>query len=232
MSGRRSLPQSTLVILVVAAALLALTNVTTVVVHRRVRPLPDELMRVSSLNMETSVGTWFTLVLLAVAGALALLAAWAAGPGAERRGWAAAAGLLLLLSLDDKIQLHERLPEYFGVERGSLATHDWLLPGVILLLIALIAVTVLARGLPRQAQWGLLLATVVFFAGAVGVEGVSGFVNRSAETETSLLRKTVFALMILEETLEMLGASISVSTVLGHLSRAGWLRPAVSPSST
>lgn len=215
-------------LLVSAVVLLALTNIATMAVHRRVRPLPDELMRVSSLNMETSVGTWFTVVLLAVAGALALLAAWAAGPGGERRGWAAAGGLLLLLSLDDKIQLHERFPDYFGIERGSLATHDWLLPGVALLSIALVVVASLARGLPRRARRGLVLATVVFFAGAVGVEGVSGLVTRSAETETSLLRMTVFGLMIVEETLEMLGATMAVSIVLGHLGERGLVRPAES----
>lgn len=163
-------------------------------------------------------------MLTAVAGALALLAAWGASGPRQRRGWLAVAALLILLSIDDKVQFHERLPDYLGMERGALATHEWLLPGIVLLGLALVVVVALARSLPQVPRRWLLVALVVFVMGAVGAEGLSGLLVRGAETETGTLRRLVFALMILEESLEMLGSSLAVAVLLGHLRAEGVLR--------
>lgn len=222
-AGRRSSIQ-VLGVLIAVILLLAAANVVTVVVDRRVRPLPRELLRVFDLNAEASLGTWFALVLMALAGGLALLAAWGTVRGAERWGWLAVAALLMVLSMDDQVQFHERLPDYLGIERGTLATHEWLLPGLVLLGAALVAVAALARHLPRVPRLGLLAALGVFLLGAVGLEGLSGLLVRAAEEETSLLRMQVFALMVIEESLEMLGPAIAIVVVLAHLRTQGVLR--------
>lgn len=224
MSPERRFATTVLAGLSAVVVLLAAANVATVVVDRRVRTLPEELLRVFNLNVESSLGTWLSIVLTALAGGLALLAAWGSADRRQRWGWLAVAGLLILLSVDDKVQFHERLPDYLGMERGSLATHEWLLPGIVLLGLALVVVVVLARHLPRVPRRWLLVALVVFVAGSVGAEGLSGLLVRGAEGETGTLRRLVFGLMILEESLEMLGSALAVAVILGHLRADGVLR--------
>lgn len=211
-------------ILLTLVAVLTAAFVATFTVHTWVRPLPTELVRLFALNNESSLGTWLSVVLMAVAGVLALVAAWAAPDRAERWGWLAVGGLMMLLSIDDKVQLHERLPDYLGIERGSMATHEWLLPGVALLGAALVAVVLLARHLPRRSLRGLLVALDLFIGGAVVMEGLSGVLIRGTEQVSDSLRLQVHLLTALEECLEMAAPAVAVVVIVHHLRATGVLR--------
>lgn len=178
-----------------------------------------ELTRWLDINSETSVATWFTIGLLQLA-AMVMAVAAAASHGRQRAGWVALSVALLLLSLDEKILIHERLPVLLGMEQGSLPTHEWLLPGVLIALTALTVLLVLVRPLPRPVRGGLLLALLVYGSGAVGMELLSGLAVRQLD-DGHLVRQLMPVWEWIEESLEMVGAVLAVATVLQHLERIG-----------
>lgn len=170
------------------------------------------------MNAEASVATWFNVGLLQLVAGLAVVAAVAASTRRDRVAWASLATAVALLSLDEKISVHETLPALLGMDTGSLVTHEWLLPGVGLALVALAVLTVLLRPLPRQVRLGLLVALVVYGSGAVGVELVSGMAVRGLEIDHPV-RVLMPVWEWIEESLEMVGCIIAMASVLTHLAR-------------
>jgi hypothetical protein len=183
------------------------------------------LPRWLDMNTETSIATWFNVGLLQLVAALAVVAAIAAATRRERVAWASLAVAVTLLSVDEKISIHESLPELLGMSQGDMATHEWLIPGVAIALIALLALTFLLRPLPRPVILGLLLAMTVYGAGAVGMETLSGMAVRSLEIGHPI-RDLATVWEWIEETLEMLGCVLAFATILRHLERVGVYDPA------
>lgn len=172
------------------------------------------------MNAEQSVATWFNVGLLQLAAGLAVLGAIAVATRRERIAWSALAVAIFLLSLDEKISIHEALPSLLGMGQGDLVTHEWLIPGVAIALAALAALVPLLRPMPRPLVLGLLSAMVVYGAGAVGVELLSGIAIRTLEIEHPL-RQLMPVWEWIEESLEMLGCILAISALLQHLERIG-----------
>lgn len=130
---------------------------------------------------------WLVLavgILGAALAALAMMVAAAASRTRERSGWLCLSVALLLLSLDEKVLIHERLPVLLGMEHGSLPTHEWLLPGVLMALAALSALLVLVRPLPPQVRTGLLLASWSTAAAPWGWSCSAALVSDSSTAST------------------------------------------------
>lgn len=172
------------------------------------------------MNAEQSVATWFNVGLLQLAAGLAVLGAIAVATRRERVAWSALAIAIFLLSLDEKISIHEALPTLLGMGQGDLVTHEWLIPGVAIALAALAALVPLLRPMPRPLLLGLLGAMVVYGAGAVGVELLSGIAIRTLEIEHPV-RQLMPVWEWIEESLEMLGCILAISALLQHLERIG-----------
>lgn len=176
------------------------------------------------MNSEFSIATWFNVTLLVLVAALAAVAAVAGATPRIRLAWGSLAVAVALLSLDEKVSIHEVLPELLGMARGTLATHEWLVPGIIIALIGLGVLAFLMRPLPRPAVVGLLAAAAVYGVGAVGVELVTGLATRSLEI-THPIRVLMPVWEVVEESLEMLGCVIAITTLLAHLRRTGVYDP-------
>lgn len=185
--------------------------------------LPAGIWQWFDLNAESSVGTWFSVSLLLLIGVGAALAAVAEPSRRDRLGWAVIAICATVLSLDDKISMHERLPEFFSIERATLATHEWLVPGIAITVVGVAILAYSARTLDRPVRHGLLLALAVFLLGALVIEGLSGYFVRSFPVAHPL-RASLATWVLIEETLEMLGSIIALATIHSHLDRRGVLR--------
>jgi len=172
------------------------------------------------LNEEYSFGAWFSVVVLALVAAAAAIAAMAE-TGRRRVAWGTLAFLVCLLSIDDKIMVHERLPELFGIERQTMATHEWLLPGLIIGGIGVAVLWYLVQALDRPVKWGLLCGLVVFAFGAIVVEGFTGALTRQLSPEWA--RAAMPHWVLLEEVLENVGSIIALVTIFNHLDRTGVL---------
>lgn len=177
------------------------------------------------MNAEHSVATWFNVGLLQLVAGLAVVAAVASARPRERWAWGSLAVAVALLSLDEKISIHESLPDLLGMAKGSLVTHEWLVPGVAIALVALVPLSVLLRPLPRQVILGLVVALLLYGGGAVGVELVSGLAVRALEIDHPV-RQLMPVWEWVEESLEMLGCVAAMAAIVTHLQRVGVHDPA------
>lgn len=135
--------------------------------------------------------------------------------GVDNRAWALVALALFLMSMDETAQVHERV--------GSLVQP--ILPDIGVLYFGWVAVGVLGaaivapffvrfvRQLPDRTRMQLILAAIVFLAGAIGVEMVTGEYMSRTEDKLSL---TYIFLSHIEELLEMLGLIILLRALLQH----------------
>ncbi|WP_176611629.1 hypothetical protein [Actinomadura sp. WMMB 499] len=210
-------PRGPLLIAVGTTVLLLVTDFALRTYHEYVEPIPG-LRRLFNIGSESNLATWWnSLLLLAVAGT-ALLAALltergAAGRGPGRTTWLALAAVTAWLSIDETVQVHERLT---GVGKAwadglgmSVPTYAWVLPGAAMALAGVLAAVLWARGLPRDQRLGLLGALAVYITGALVVEAFNGWVNRRGAEEIYAIGTTI------EEGMEM-GACLLALAVLAR----------------
>lgn len=170
---------------------------------------------VFDLSQEKSVGTWFTtLLLVAAALSAAALAAVSPSRSAVRRGWLALAGLIVLLSLDEVVAMHERV--------GAIVQRAMNLPGALFLVWVVPAVLiVLAFGywqraffaqLPRALRKRLLLAGATYVGAAAGLEVVESAIAVGGHFNT-----VAFSFVeVIEEVLELLAVTWAFLAMLDH----------------
>lgn len=174
------------------------------------------------VNSEPTFITWYSILKLAgIAVILAIIA------GSERRAqtkwwrhWYALSGVILLLSLDEFLQIHERLAaptrSLFGIVSGPFYL-AWVIPGVLLVLAtaALFLRFVLAQ--PKQVRLTIFIAAALFVAGALGLEVVAsagysfGGMTSALEEFLEMSGMSVFVFGLLLKLRETTNRSIAVS---------------------
>jgi hypothetical protein len=191
---------SAVTLVILAASLLAAAV-------NRVTPI-EAWQEFLGVGQEGNLPTWWNASLLFTVAVSAVVASMLSdGDKSPRRAWWIVAGAATYMSLDETASLHERLGD--GIERTPIGPHTygWLLPGIF---VAAAGVTVLlfaGRHLPRASAPRLGAALACYGAGAVGVEGINGWLDA---------RDVPFAVAIgttVEEALEM-GASVFAVTVI------------------
>ena len=142
------------------------------------RGLLAVVARVLDVDAEASLPTTFSVLLWA--GLTAVLVVLAVLRRLSGQSWGAHLALAAvagLLTLDEGSSLHEELARITGqfVDGGSVPTFEWLLPGVVVVLAVGAVLLRLAREVAPSLRRRLVVAGVVFLAGAVGFEALSGF---------------------------------------------------------
>lgn len=164
------------------------------------------------VGREINVPTWFSAGLWIVAAVLA--GYFARHAPRNRRSWVLFAVVCAMASLDETLELHERLDVLGNAIAEHLPVHlgfTWVIPGAVIALAVVALLIRLVLNLPRGPRLGLLLAGAVFMIGAVGVESLSGlYIGRET------LPWQFFLLTLIEETLEMTGEALAVASLL-HL---------------
>lgn len=170
---------------------------------------------------ESSIPTWYSSVLLALAGFLAALAGWAEkarGRGLVRY-WQGLAMAMFYVSMDEVAQIHERIedvmPAWLTDPFGEWITvHPWVVVGLPVALLFGVLYIPFLRALPARTRRWFLVAGMVFVAGALGGESLHGvvYVHVGGGVFTSLA-------ILMEESLEMAGVVIFIYGLLDHLHR-------------
>lgn len=171
------------------------------------------------LDSEAGLGTWFAVVQLALAAVIAALIALAQrGRGASWLGWAGAATLLAVMSMDEQVLLHESLGlvgSRLGVTVGGQQV--WFVPALVLVLAVGIALLPFVVRLPRRTRRGLLGGGALYLLGAVGFEALSWvWVVVIADDPAAALSPVVGMLQLGEETLELLAVTVVIATLLDY----------------
>jgi len=195
------------------------------------------MIRRFDLNAEGNVPTWYSSSLLLVGAALAGYAFLASARSAAtprglrrlnpwhwpaRRHWLLACIMLLLMSLDEAAELHEKtiLPLRKVVGSNPWLYYPWVLPAVLLVLAVIAASLRFLARLPGRTRWLLVASAVTYVIGALGMETLGGWYDSLHGQEN--FPYALFAAA--EETLEMAGVVLFIYAMLDHLKRLGQLK--------
>lgn len=214
-ASRPRSPQGPLLIAACATALLIVVDLAIRSYHEYVDPVPA-LRMVFNVGAESNLAAWWNSTLLLSVAGMAVLAAMLTGPSARpgRPTWLALAAATAWLSIDESVQVHERLAgvgkEWADGLGVSVPTYAWVLPGAAMALAGVLAAVLWARRLPRDQRVGLLGALAVYISGALVVEGFNGWARRQGA-------EAVYAVgTSLEEAMEM-GACLLALAVLARM---------------
>jgi len=166
------------------------------------------------LDTEAGFGTWFSAAMLLLAGVLTLIHARRCRPANDPwdRWWSILGYGLVVLSVDEIVGLHEAansdvwFTAYFG---------HWTILGFGVAALAGVALMPFVFRLPRRTLVLLLLAGVVYLAGAIGVE----FATISYENADRLNTLAYNLWNALEEGLEMAGVILYLYGFLDYQER-------------
>lgn len=193
--------------------------------------LGDESMLVGwfSLSEECNIPTWLSsVILLACSLVLAALGAIdkapATGRSSYRYHWIGLSLIFLYISIDEAIEIHEWLSET-GILKGrhGLLYFSWVAPFSVLVLVFALSYLRFLRHLPPRTRFKIALSGVLYVGGALGVEVILGMYADAYGTSN-----LGYALIdLVEEALELIGASLFLVTLLEYLGTLGELRVSI-----
>jgi hypothetical protein len=212
---RHGLPPGVLLTAAGATACLIVVDFAIRSYHEYVEPVPT-LRAIFNVGAENNLAAWWNSTLLLTVAGMALVATVLTGRTARpgRGSWLALAVVAAWLSLDESVQVHERLAgPGQDLARGlgvSLPTYAWVLPGGVMALTGAVCAVLWARRFPRDVRFGILGALAIYLTGALVVEAVNGWARRQGANAVYAFGTS------LEETMEM-GACLLAIAVLARL---------------
>lgn len=170
----------------------------------------------------SSFAILFCALLLALIG----VARWHDGK-AYAAHWLALAGIFVFLSVDEMLEMHEKLNEPIrsALDVGGAFYYAWVIPyGVGLLILAAVYFRFLLQ-LPARTALLFVAAGATFVSGAAGIEMVSGWYSQIHGSRNV----GYVALQSVEEILEMVGILIFIFALAEYIDqRLGMLRIGIS----
>ncbi len=204
---------------VVGAVLLAMTlglSLASYAMHLVTRAAGADTVAALDVGDEVSLATWFETLLFVLAALVLLLGARRAVAQDEpTRGWTFLAVVMVALSIDEAVSVHERLGSALRdlLDTSGVLYYVWVVPAVAFAGIVALVQLGWLRSLPARTRYLVLLSGVVFVAGAGGLEVLAGLGDEVDGTGTL----TSISLSALEELAEMLGLTVFVVALLDHL---------------
>lgn len=172
----------------------------------------DVLTAVLNVDREFSLPTLFTTWLLLFAGVVAATCA------ASQRsiGWASLALLLCASAFDELLSFHEQtmgpVRDALEIESGPLY-FAWVVIAIPLIIAGALVFRPFVRSLPGPVRTLLILGFFLAALGAVGFEMIGATYATSVGVEQASQDGVMWAIVTLEETLEMVGAATILSGV-------------------
>lgn len=172
-----------------------------------------ELKQMFDIGRESNVPTFVnTVLLVAVASFAAGLAVFRRADRDVRRALSWVSAVIAMLAVDEATGLHERFGAPAGrwMERVGIdwPTYAWLVPGLVVVCVGGVVTAKVARGLPTVLARRLVIAGAVFVCGALGMEGVNGWLRDLPS------RPGFFVGTMIEECLEMAACVIAGAALL------------------
>lgn len=199
-----------------AAGGVSLLGLVAELLHQLVPSVRSPLLAFFSLSCEGNFPTWYAALLLAGCGvALLAIAAGVRQSGAPlHRHWTFLGAVFLYMSLDEAVELHEHLGEI--VELHGLLYFSWVVPAAVIVLLVGAAYLRFLRQLPPKTRWRFILAGALYVGGALVLELPLGWWAERAGRDN-----LIYGLIDwVEETLELVGATLFLTSLLGHLGEA------------
>lgn len=177
----------------------------------------DNLYVLFDMWDEVSIPSWYSITLLLTCSGL--LAVIAAGKRQREdrfaRHWAVLALIFLALSIDEASDIHGQASYRIQatLETEGVLRYAWVIPGMIFTVLVGLAYVRFLAHLPRGVRLRFVLAGTLFLSGALGLEMIQARYDSIHGVENMPYRLMVAA----EESLEIVGAILFISTLLGYL---------------
>jgi hypothetical protein len=171
------------------------------------------LRTVFDFDQEATLPTWWNAMLLAAIAATLILAGalGIANERPSRRSLFVAGGVAGYLATDEAAQIHElfNAPINVELERRDLDidTFVWVIPGAVVAAVIVYVAYRWSRSLPAAITRDLAIALTLYFAGAIGVEALSGWLLFGEDDD-----RYSYA-VLLEELVEMTAAIVALRGV-------------------
>lgn len=178
----------------------------------------DSLDGLFNLSRENNFPTYFSAFLLVVAGLLArILYLYKKKAGSTySMQWLLLSFVFIFLSLDEAVQIHERLTKISGEQfkflNSGFLSFAWVIPYTVLFLVVAVYFARFVFALPKRTRNLFLASGVLYIGGALGFEFVEGYVfNRYG------FNVVYWMLATIEEVMEMTGVILVIYAMLDYL---------------
>lgn len=176
-------------------------------------------LRHFAFNAEYCLPAWYTSMLLLLSAGLLIVVTVSGARRGERQivHWAMLAVMFVGLSIDESTGVHEVLIEPLreGFDLSGPFYFGWVLPGMVVGTLIGLAYLPFLLGQPRRTRTVFVLAGLIYVGGALGMEMVGGEAL-TIYGENSLAYRIAYCT---EEIMEIVGASLFATGLLGHLKR-------------
>lgn len=187
------------------------------------------IVRLFDMDRERSVPTLFSANLFLISGFL-FYSVWRVKKGGQDRSvmWVLMACVMAFLGIDEACQIHEYLmePVKARIETSGFFGPAWVIPyGIAAIVLFLVVLPFLIR-LEKSTRLLLIASGAVFVSGAVGIEMITGkyveyMYEQNDGVEINMFTDLYYGLLVVvEESLEMLGLCLAIFTLLRFLQRA------------
>jgi hypothetical protein len=133
-------------------------------------------------------------------------------------GWIVLTLGFLFLTFDEGATIHEKLMtpvrNSLGDDLPSYFYFTWVIPALAAIVLLAVLFFSFLKNLPSRARVGFLVSASIYLGGAIGMELVGG----TYVSQNGMENFNFNLLATLEESLEMLGASMFVRTLLTYIS--------------
>lgn len=179
-------------------------------------PLIRNLVYLFALDQEKDFPTFFSSLILLISSFLLALIAICKKKGGDRYhpSWSGLSVIFLYLSMDETIELHERLSPIFKAifNTSGLLTYAWVIPYGVFLVIFMIAYFKFTMNLPSLTRKRFVLAGAIYVFGAVVVDMLGGHYR---ETYGNGVVYHLYTTM--EEVLEMGGIVLFIHALMEYM---------------
>ncbi|MCB1277908.1 hypothetical protein [Prosthecobacter sp.] len=209
----------------VAAVFLVLTALAHLFLKEGTANLPGFVF--IDVDAEANIPTWYSSMLLEILAVIAFAISNYDIP-AQKTGWRGISLILFLMGMDEVASIHNmpsrRLSEMLGLEGGYMM-NAWVLPAVIVCVVLGVIYLPFIWRLPSWLKRGLIVASVAYLMGAVGLEVLSSkleYVAGGLKYDGLKFYSLRFELCaVAEEIYEYVGILAAMAALLKHASNLG-----------
>ena len=175
-----------------------------------------------NLSRENNFPTYFSAFLLLFSGLFALVIyQYKKSTKAKfRLQWMLLGLVLIFLSLDEAVQIHERLTKFtapkFTFLDSAFLTFAWVIPYTILFLVVAVYFLKFVLSLPNRTRNLFIASGILFIGGALGFEFIESYV-----VSHNGFNQLYWWLATVEEVMEITGVIVLVYALLDYIKTAG-----------
>lgn len=176
-----------------------------------------KFVKTFDLSAEQNIPTLFSvLLLLASSVILACVVMHRKQKKLSYLYWLGLTLIFFFLAMDEMISIHEQLrgPVHRALNTTGLLYYAWFIPySIVAVLVGILYIRFLRR-LPKHVTRIIILAALIYGAGAVGLEAVGGWYHEIIGDNENL---KYYIVSMAEELMEMIGATLFVYAFLRYI---------------